>query len=53
LKNKNTWRNALVDLKIPNKIQPQEYSRGSGTDNALHISPLVTPPSTAITMSAT
>jgi len=53
LKNKNTWRNALADLKITNKIQLQEHSRGSGTDDALHISPLVTPPSTAMTMSAT
>ncbi len=27
----------LADFEVPNKIQPLEYSKGSGIDGALHI----------------
>ena len=36
-KNKDTWCKALGYIQIPDKIQPGEYSKGSGTDDALCI----------------
>jgi hypothetical protein len=34
---KETWCGILADLKIPNNIQPREYSKGSGQEDILHI----------------
>jgi len=36
LQNEETWCELLVDLNIPNKIQPQETSRGGATDGNSH-----------------
>ena len=32
---KDTWRKVLAGINAPNKIQPQEYSKGSGFDDIL------------------
>lgn len=57
LKMNVTWYLILVDFKIPNKIQPQEYSRGSGIDGIRYILRgsirMVTPTSRSSTPTAT